>query len=155
MAKKQFDEVISPIVDGMGYEYVGLEYLPQGRHSVLRVYIDGLKGAGVNIDDCAAVSKQISAVLDVEDIIRGTYTLEVSSPGLNRPLFTLEQFQQHTGQRAKICLHGLIEGRRNLVGLIQAVENDSIVFLEDDEAKLFNLSLNEIDKANLIAELKK
>ena len=88
-------ELIEPVIKAMGYHLWGIEYLGQGKHSVLRVYLD--KAGGVNIEDCALASRQISSLLDVEDPIKSEYTLEVSSPGLDRMLFSLEQFQEYAG----------------------------------------------------------
>ena len=88
-------DLLESVVSGMGYEFVGYELHGRGSGKVLRVYID--KKGGVMLDDCSRVSYQISAILDVEDPIQGHYSLEVSSPGLNRPLFTLEHYQQQIG----------------------------------------------------------
>jgi len=146
-------EMIAPSVEGLGYEFVGSIYHSQGKYSVLRVYIDSTNG--INVDDCAAVSRQLSAVLDVEDPIRAKYSLEVSSPGADRPLFTFDHFQQFVGHRAKIKLHNVIEGtvenQRHFTGMIKALENDNVI-LETDEQE-FNLPFADIEKANLIPEI--
>ena len=86
--REKLYEIITPVVEGLEYELVGIEYLPQGKHSLLRVYID--QEAGIALEDCSKVSHQISAVMDVEDPISSNYNLEVSSPGLERPLFVEE-----------------------------------------------------------------
>ncbi|MCL7571001.1 ribosome maturation factor RimP, partial [Pseudomonas aeruginosa] len=108
---EQLQALLAPVVEALGYECWGVEFISQGRHSVLRVYID--RPEGILIDDCEAVSRQVSGILDVEDPISGEYTLEVSSPGMDRPLFTLEQFAKHAGEQVKIRLRSPYEGRRN------------------------------------------
>ena len=112
----------------MGYELWGVEY----RNGLLVVYIDGDNGIGV--DDCAKVSYQISGLLDVEDPIKENYELEVSSPGMDRPLFTLEQCSQFVGEQVKVKLvPGTIEGRRNFTGVLKEVLEDEIVVEMDGE----------------------
>lgn len=123
-----------------------VEFISQGRHSVLRVYID--RPEGILIDDCEAVSRQVSGILDVEDPISGEYTLEVSSPGMDRPLFTLEQFAKHAGEQVKIRLRSPYEGRRNYQGILRGVEEQDVVVLVDDHEYL--LPIDSIDKANII-----
>ncbi|PZQ34759.1 MAG: ribosome maturation factor RimP, partial [Ectopseudomonas oleovorans] len=120
--------------------------LSQGRHSLLRVYID--KADGILIDDCEIVSRQLSGVLDVEDPITSEYTLEVSSPGMDRPLFTLEQFATHAGEQVKIKLRSPFDGRRNFQGLLRGVEEQDVVVQVDDHEYLLPIDL--IDKANII-----
>jgi ribosome maturation factor RimP len=144
----QLQAIIEPAVTALGYELVGAEYLSQGRHSVLRVYIDHENG--INVDDCADVSRQISAVLDVEDPIHGEYTLEVSSPGLDRPLFTAEQYQRYSGSLADIRLRSPIEGRRKFKGRMHGVRDEQVVIDVDGEEYL--LPLDAIEKAHLIHE---
>ncbi len=103
---------------------------------------------GILIDDCEAVSRQVSGILDVEDPISGEYTLEVSSPGMDRPLFTLEQFAKHAGEQVKIRLRSPYEGRRNYQGILRGVEEQDVVVLVDDHEYL--LPIDSIDKANII-----
>ncbi|MDX1811363.1 MAG: ribosome maturation factor RimP [Gammaproteobacteria bacterium] len=140
--------IIEPVVTGMSYEYVGLEYLAQGKHSILRIYID--KPEGVTLDDCSAVSHQVSAVLDVEDPIHGEYNLEISSPGLDRPLFTLAHFERFIGQKCAVRMRAPIEGQRKFTGLIKGIENDAVVL--DLSDKLVTLPIDGMDKANLVPE---
>ena len=106
--EQQMEAMLAPTVEALGFELWGLEYLSQGRHSLLRVYIEHDKG--ISVDDCAAVSEQVSAVLDVEDPITGEYTLEVSSPGMDRLLFKLEQFTAYIGEEIDIRLRSAFEG---------------------------------------------
>ncbi|SRR5579883_2631849 len=139
---------LAAIVTALGYEFVGSELAGQGRGSVLRVYID--KDQGVTVDDCSKVSRQISAMLDVEDPIQGQYSLEVSSPGLDRPLFEISHFQKYIGQKVKIRLLAPIDTRRNLVGILTRVEGMNIHLIVD--AVEVVVPFSEIDKAKLIAE---
>ncbi|EMV7335040.1 ribosome maturation factor RimP [Pseudomonas aeruginosa] len=143
---EQLQALLAPVVEALGYECWGVEFISQGRHSVLRVYID--RPEGILIDDCEAVSRQVSGILDVEDPISGEYTLEVSSPGMDRPLFTLEQFAKHAGEQVKIRLRSPYEGRRNYQGILRGVEAQDVVVLVDDHEYL--LPIDSIDKANII-----
>ena len=143
---EQLQALLAPVVEALGYECWGVEFISQGRHSVLRVYID--RPEGILIDDCEAVSRQVSGILDVEDPISGEYTLEVSSPGMERPLFTLEQFAKHAGEQVKIRLRSPYEGRRNYQGILRGVEEQDVVVLVDDHEYL--LPIDSIDKANII-----
>lgn len=143
---EQLQALLAPVVEALGYECWGVEFISQGRHSVLRVYID--RPEGILIDDCEAVSRQVSGILDVEDPISGEYTLEVSSPGMDRPLFTLEQFAKHAGEQVKIRLRSPYEGRRNYQGILRGVEEQDVMVLVDDHEYL--LPIDSIDKANII-----
>ncbi|WP_024690092.1 ribosome maturation factor RimP [Pseudomonas tremae] len=143
---EQLQDLLAPVVVALGYQCWGVDFSSQGKHSVLRIYID--KEGGVLVDDCAIVSRQISGVLDVEDPISTEYTLEVSSPGMERPLFTIEQFASYAGEQVKIKLRSPFEGRRNFQGLLRGVEEqDVVVQVEDHE---FLLPIDLIDKANII-----
>lgn len=134
----------------LGYEFVGLEYLPQGKHSLLRIYID--KPGGITVDDCGTVSHQVSGVLEVEDPISGHYVLEVSSPGLDRPLFKFDDFERFSGNSVQIRLQMPLNGRRNFRGILQGVvAADQQVVVEVD-GETFNLPWDRIEKARLIAE---
>lgn len=144
--EQQLHDLIAPAVTALGYEMWGLEYLTHGGETVLRVFIDSENG--INVDDCAAVSHQASAVLDVEDPISGEYNLEVSSPGMDRPLFTLDQFQRYSGEQVKIRLRAPFEGRRNFSGRLVGVEADEVVVAVDEHEYLLPIEL--IDKANVV-----
>lgn len=149
MASKdqQLVELLQPVVEAMGYEFWGLEYIAKGKDSVLRIFIDG--ESGVNVDDCAAVSRQVSGVMDVEDPITSEYNLEVSSPGLDRPLFTLEHFERYVGEFVDIKLRYAFEGRRKFKGKLVGIEDgeDIVVHVDNHE---YLLPIDSIDKANLI-----
>ena len=142
-------DLIAAVVIGLGYEFVGCELRPQGRGSVLRVFIDSANG--ITVDDCSKVSRQISAMLDVEDPIPGNYTLEVSSPGLDRPLFEIAHFVKFIGHKVKIKVLVPIGNRRNIVGTLLKVEAMNIHLLMDEEEIVVPYS--EIERAKLIADI--
>jgi ribosome maturation factor RimP len=138
-------ELLRPTVEALGFSLWGMEYLAQGRHSTLRLYIDSENG--VSVDDCAAVSHHVSGVLDVEDPITGEYTLEVSSPGVDRLLFRLDQYAQYIGEWIEIRLRRPFEGRRKFKGTLKGLEGeDVIVQVEDHE---FLLPHSAIDRAQV------
>lgn len=143
---EQLQAMLAPVVEALGYECWGVEFISQGRHSLLRVYIDHANG--IQVDDCEKVSRQVSGVLDVEDPISSEYTLEVSSPGMDRPLFTLEQFAKHAGEQVKIKLRSPFEGRRNFQGLLKGVEEQDVIVQADENEYL--LPVDSIEKANII-----
>jgi ribosome maturation factor RimP len=132
-------------VEALGYELWGVEYLSQGRHTVLRLYIE--REQGITVDDCAAVSEQASSVLDVEDPITGEYTLEVSSPGMDRLLFRLEQYPAYVGEVLEVRLRTAFEGRRKYKGVLKGIEGDEVVVQVDDHE--FLLPHSAIDKARI------
>ena len=108
--EQKLTEMITAPVEALGYELVGIEFV-RGRTSTLRIYIDSEDG--INVDDCADVSHQVSAVLDVEDPITVAYNLEVSSPGLDRPMFTAEHYVRFTGEEVALVLRMAVQNRRN------------------------------------------
>jgi ribosome maturation factor RimP len=146
---QQITQLLETTVEAMGFELWGVEYLSQGRHSVLRVYIDA--DNGITVDDCAAVSGQIGSVLDVEDPITGEYTLEVSSPGMDRLLFKLEQFALFVGQMIELRLRVAYEGRRKFKGILKGVEGEDVVVQVDDHEYL--LPYSTIEKARILPQV--
>jgi len=146
---KLLQELIEPSVIALGVELWGIEFLSQGKHSTLRVYIDSEEN-GITVDDCAKVSHQISGIMDVEDPIAGNYTLEVSSPGVDRPLFTLEQFAAYAGSHIQLRLRIAYEGRRKFKGILNGIEGDDILVVVDDEE--YMLPIEYIDRANIIPQ---
>lgn len=154
MADKSTDiaALLSPAVESLGLELLGVEYLPSPGGAVVRLYIDrpGGDGAGVGIDDCEAASREVSAVLDVEDPISGNYTLEVSSPGVDRPLFTLAHFERFLGEQAKVGLKLPQDGRRRLQGRIAAVGEGTVTFEVDGQP--LTVVVDNIDKARLVPD---
>lgn len=147
----KISERIETLMQSMGYEWVGCEWLPQGRQGVLRVYIDK-EGSGVTADDCSLASRQIGALLDVEDWFQGRYILEISSPGIDRPLFTLEQFKRQVGNRVRIRLLVPINTQRQFKGTLVQIVDETLHLQQEDGQALVELPFQDIDKANVIGE---
>ena len=129
-AGHRLEQLLRPAVEGLGFEWVGLEY-HGGGNGTLRVYIDNVEG--VTVDDCARASRQISSVMDVEDPIQSAYTLEVSSPGVFRPLFGVEDFQRFVGERIKMTLSAEFESRRRLKGFLVGADDATVSVLADGQ----------------------
>jgi len=146
---EQLENLLRPVVEGMGYTFWGIEFRPRGRghQSLLRLFIDDPE-QGVSIDDCEKVSRQVSGVMDVEDPIQSEYILEVSSPGMDRPLFRLEQYEEFAGHQVQIRLRMAFEGRRKFRGLLRGVEDNDVVLVVDDHEYL--LPFDSIEKANIV-----
>ncbi|HIP94438.1 MAG TPA: ribosome maturation factor RimP [Leucothrix sp.] len=140
------DNLVKNTVKGLGYQLWGYEYRPHSESALLRIFIE--KENGISIDDCASVSRQIGAVLDVENIIPVAYILEVSSPGMDRVLFTPEQYQDYLGETVKIRTRTPIEERRNFKGSLLET-NDSIVTIKVDNQE-FEIPFESIDRARLV-----
>nr|WP_284047844.1 ribosome maturation factor RimP [Halomonas gemina] len=140
--------LIEPVVSAMGFELWGIDHLSQGKHSRLVIYIDHQDG--VSVDDCADVSRQVSAVLDVEDPVPGEYRLEVSSPGMDRPLFTLDQFERYAGHVVAVKLRLPFDGRRKFQGLLAGVESDEVLLQIDGEEYCF--PIEGIDQARVVPQ---
>jgi len=164
-AKKQLlNDIIKPVVEGLGYECWGIDFLSQGKHSMLRIYIESLetpessevgedgkeRESGIELGDCEKVSRQLSAVLDVEDPIAGDYTLEVSSPGMDRALYELAHYERFKGHQVALKLRMPFEGRRKFNGLIKGVEGNDVVIQVDQEEYLF--PVEGIEKANIVPQ---
>lgn len=141
--------IINPSVHELGYELLGVEYVPSGKHSILRLYIDSEKGIGV--DDCEIVSRQVSAIMDVEDPISGQYNLEVSSPGIERPLFNIVHYMRFLGHEVCIRTYRPIEGRRKFTGTIGSISEKSNTLELLTELGPVTLDIDLIEKANLVA----
>lgn len=141
--------LLQPVISGLGYEMLGVEVLPQGRNSVIRVYIDHEDGIG--LADCERVSEQVTGVLDVEDPIRGPYYLEVSSPGLDRPLFTLEQCQRFLGRDIRVRLRTKLAGRRKITGRLMELQGDTVVI--DEAGTRYDVPAENIERATVVPEL--
>lgn len=142
-------EIVSPVVTGLGYEFIGAEFGQAENGQTLRVYID--KSEGIVLDDCAVVSRQLNAVLDVEDTIKSAYQLEVSSPGVDRPLFTEEQFRDQLKEVIRVKMADGVDGRRNFKGELVAV-NTGVVTVEVDGLD-YELPLDDIDQAYVVGRL--
>jgi len=141
--------MFEPGIRALGFELVDVEYAADGGRNVLRIYIDS--PAGITVDDCAKVSRQVSAVLDVEDPIPEQYVLEVSSPGLDRPLVKREDFERFAGQQVKVRMREAVTGRRNFKGTLVGVEGDAIVVHVDQER--YSLPMAKIERARLVPQL--
>ena len=139
--------MLEPVIGGLGFELVELER----SGPLLRLYIDRRPPAagGVTVDDCEQVSRQVSAVLDVEDPIGGRYTLEVSSPGFDRPLRTAAHFSAHAGKRAKLELAVPMDGRRRFTGTLAGLAGDAVLIEVD--GKTWNIPLRALERARLVA----
>ena len=143
-------QLFEPVIESMGYELVGVEFQGGGGHGTLRVYID--REDGVSLDDCAAISHQLSGILDVEEPIDQAYDLEISSPGIDRPLFKLADYERFAGQTAKIKLAAGIDGRRNFKGRLLGATQAGQVSIEVD-GETFTLPFSDIARANLVGEI--
>ncbi|PPK53596.1 ribosome maturation factor RimP [Marinobacter persicus] len=148
---KQLEEILRPVVEGLGYELWGIEFRSRGTNSMLRIFIDDAEN-GISIEDCEKVSRQVSGVMDVEDPIQTEYTLEVSSPGMDRPLFRLEHYREFVGYTVKLRLRMAFEGRRKFQGLIKGVEDDDVIIQVDDHEYL--LPFDSIEKASIVPTFK-
>jgi ribosome maturation factor RimP len=140
--------LLQPLVEELGYEFVGLDHQSNPKNTVLVIYID--QPGGIAVEDCERVSREVAALLDVEDPIPGHYNLEVSSPGLDRPLFTLEQFERFRGEQVRLSLYAPQDGRRKFKGQILGAENGKIR-LDQDGAEV-ELELGNIAKARLVPD---
>jgi len=141
------EDVIEPVVSGLGYEFVGAQFGQAENGQTLRVFID--TDNGVVVDDCVAVSRQLSAVLDVEDTIKSAYQLEVSSPGIDRPLFTSGQFAKQVDEVVKVKMVSAVDGRRNFKGRLIEVKND-MALVEVDGID-YSLPVDDVEEAHLVA----
>lgn len=147
---------LKSLITSMGYDYVGAEMQQQGQTTVFRIFIDSLpesEKTGVTADDCSLVSRQVSAMLDVEDFMQGRYILELSSPGLDRPLYEIEHFVKFVGSNISLRLHMPLDGRRQFKGLLERVDGEDIYLLVDGIEQAFKLPYHTIEKANLIASI--
>lgn len=144
--EQNLKEMLTPAIEDLGCELWGIECQRAGRFMTVRLFID--KEGGVGIEDCADVSRQVSAILDVEDPITDKYNLEVSSPGLDRPLFTLPQFERFVGQDISIHLRIPVADRRKWQGKLEKVDNDMITLVVEGQEQVF--VFGNIQKANVV-----
>lgn len=157
---RRLEEIIRPVVEGLGYECWGIEFLSQGKHSVLRVFIESLEPAlkdddveresGIELADCEKVSRQLSGVLDVEDPIANDYSLEVSSPGMDRPLYSLAHYERFKGYEVTLKLRMPFEGRRKFNGVLAGTEGNDVLLQVEKEEYLF--PIEGIEKANIVPQ---
>ncbi|KNE85544.1 ribosome maturation factor RimP [Aggregatibacter aphrophilus] len=144
--EQKLQELVQGSVEDLGCELWGIECQRVGRYLTVRLFID--KEGGITVEDCADVSRQVSAVLDVEDPIADKYNLEVSSPGLDRPLFTLNQFERYLGQEILLHLRIPVADRRKWQGQLAKIENDMITLIVDGKEQV--LAFGNIQKANVV-----
>ena len=147
---RQISELVEPILDEMDVELVDIEYLSNHGRWIVRVYVD--KEGGITVDDCARVSREIDAIIEIKDIIPHAYVLEVSSPGLNRPLKKEKDFQRAVGKKIKAKTFVPLKGRRHFTGYLKDFQND-ILYLEVED-NVVALSRRDVEKANLVYEFK-
>lgn len=143
-------ELIKPIVESFGMDLWGLEIPNAPKGGVLRIYIDSFQG--VNIDQCAEISKHLNSILDVEDPIPGSYTLEVSSPGLERQFFEFEQLTPYIGEKAFVQLTSPQQGRKKLRGKLLSANNLNVELLDTENRETLNFRWNDIKKIHLISD---
>lgn len=150
MIQTEIEHLLRPCVENMGYEFWGCQYLMQGRHALLRIFIDHERGIG--IEDCEKVSRQIAAVMDVDDPISGQYSLEVSSPGIPRPLFYWDQYQRYIGESVEIKLSKPIAQQRKFSGKIMSADEQNLVLELAENLGQQVFSFNAIVKAHLTSK---
>lgn len=146
---EKISELIKPIVAALGYDLWGCKLIYLGKQKTLRVYLDA--SGGVNIEACGKVSNQLRLMPELEELL-DNFNLEVSSPGLDRQLFTNEHFQRYIGSKIQIKLNTAQNGRRNIVGILSAVAEEKITVNIDDE--VLDLSFSFIEQARLVPEIK-
>ena len=147
VADVKLKQLLQPVVEALGCQLWGLDLQAGGKTKLLRIYIDRAED-GIGIEDCEKVSRQSSAILDVEEAINGEYILEVSSPGMDRPLYELDHYQQFIGEDISLRLRFPYEGRRNFKGRLTAVDGDEVVVVVADNEFLFPVEV--IEKANVV-----
>ena len=148
--QERLNALIHTTVTGLGYEVWGYEYRPYAESALLRIFIDSPNG--ITVDDCGKVSNQIGAALDVEDLIPVAYVLEVSSPGVDRVLFTPEQYQRYIGEKLKVRTQLPVQARRNFVGILRETTVETITLeLEDGSCEI---PYAVIDRGRLVYEMK-
>lgn len=145
---KKIEEIVTPVVDEMGLSLVDVEYMQDGGYWYVRIYVENLNGE-ITLEDCATISGKIDE--DVDKLIEQRFFLEVSSPGIERPLKKIEDFLRFKGEKVKISLKHKIEENKNFEGIIVDCKEDTIV-LEVAEEKTMEIPFSEIRKANLIYE---
>jgi ribosome maturation factor RimP len=148
LSSVKLTNLLKPLVEDLGYEFVGMEQRKDPGHPALVIYID--RPEGIAVEDCERVSREAAALLDVEDPISGSYSLEISSPGLDRPLFTLEQFEQFAGAVAQVSLYAPLEGRRRFKGEILGAADGTVTLALDGEE--IQLEMANIAKARLVPD---
>lgn len=145
-SEQQIANLLEPTINALGLQLWGVEHLTRGRQSLLRIYIESEQGVG--IEDCERVSRQVGALLDVEDPIAGEYALEVSSPGMDRRLFKIGQYAHYMGSEVSVKLRSPVAGRRNFKGKVAGVTDSHVVVDVDGQEHSF--PFEEIERANIV-----
>lgn len=148
MIQANIEQLLKPTIESMGYEFWGCQYMAHRHNPMLRIYIDS--AVGIGIVDCEQVSRRVSAVLDVEDPIAGQYSLEVSSPGIPRPLFYADQYTRYIGDEVEIKLTKPIAGQRKFIGVIASANEQELVLDLGNEMQ--HIFFNTIAKAHLTSK---
>ena len=148
MLQDRLKSLIEPLVESLGYELVLLDFSPQARSATLRLFIDGPEG--VDLSDCESVSREVAAMLDVDDPIHSQYQLEVSSPGLDRPLTRRAHFDRFTGERAKLELTVPLGGQKRFQGVIKSTTEESVVIATDQGDR--ELAFSTLERARLVPD---
>jgi len=148
LVTKQVSELIQPILDELGFELVDVEYLSDRGRWTLRLYID--REGGVTIDDCARVSNELGDLIDIKDVIEHEYVLEVSSPGLNRPLKKEADFIRVIGKKVRLRTRMPLNGQRNFIGTLKDFKEHEL-FIQS-EGQLITMAWTNVEKANLVYE---
>lgn len=150
-------DLITPLLESRKMELVDLEYRREGHGNILRIFID--KEGGINLDDCAEVSREVDVLLEVEDLIPSAFNLEVSSPGLDRPIKKAADFERFKGRLAKIKMREKLDPdqrghlRKTFVGTLLGIQGDAVLLAQNDKkGGTIELPLEDIEKANLELE---
>lgn len=147
--EKKLNDMFEPVIESMAYELVCVELTGSGNGTILRVYIDADKG--ITVEDCKAVSYQLSGILEVEDPLQSQYALEISSPGLDRPLVKPEHFKQFIGDLVKIRSTEAVLGRKNFKGILESFDGEYLCVAVDNE--VYEIPFDIVEKANLVPVL--
>ncbi|MFQ3345472.1 MAG: ribosome maturation factor RimP [Porticoccaceae bacterium] len=147
VADGKIKELLQPVIEALGCQLWGIDLQSGAKTKLLRVFIDREDGL-IGIEDCEKVSRQSSSILDVEDVINGEYILEVSSPGMDRPLYEIGHYQKYIGEDISLKLRFPYEGRRNFKGRLTAIDGDEIIMVATDHEFLFPIEA--IERANVV-----
>jgi ribosome maturation factor RimP len=150
--KLKIEELITPIINSLGYDLVRVQILDEGTKT-LQIMVDRLDEANLTVDDCSVISKEISVIIDINDPIGENYLLEVSSPGIDRPLLRFKDFEKYAGFHARVDMSIALEGRKKFKGKLTGIEGDNIRIKVKEETYLLPFSKIEKAKLTLTQEL--
>ncbi|MBT3991199.1 MAG: ribosome maturation factor RimP [Rhodospirillaceae bacterium] len=145
--EENIETLISPALESSGYELVRVQ-ISGDKNKTLQIMAERVDEANMTVEDCAAISREISTILDVDDPISGTYSLEVSSPGIDRPLVRLKDFERYAGFEARVDMNFLVEGRKKFKGKLLGIQDDKVAIRMKEET--FELPFGEIRRAKLL-----